>query len=149
MLVLLAAVAGVLLIACANVANLLLVRSTVRRREMAIRSAMGADRNRIIRQLMTESVLLAVIGGVLGLALGLFGIRSLLAINTAGLPRVGSSGSAVALDWRLLAFTAAVSIATGLLFGVVPALHAARQDLSGTLRDGSGASGGGGGNRMR
>jgi putative ABC transport system permease protein len=149
MLVLLAAVAGVLLIACANVANLLLVRSTVRRREMAIRSAMGADRNRIIRQLLTESLLLSIVGGVLGLALGLFGIRSLLAINTAGLPRVGDNGSGVALDWRLLAFTAAVSIGTGLLFGVMPALHAARQDLSGTLRDGAGASGGGGSNRVR
>ena len=138
-----------LLIACANVANLLLVRSTVRKREMAIRAAMGADRSRIIRQLMTESVILSIIGGALGLALGLFGIRSLLSINTAGLPRVGDSGSAVALDWRLLAFTAVVSIGTGLLFGVMPALHAARHDLSGTLRDGAGSSGGGRSNRVR
>ena len=147
--VLLAAVAGVLLIACANVANLLLVRSTVRKREMAIRSAMGADRGRIIRQLMTESVLLSVIGGALGLALGLFGIRALLSVNTAGLPRVGENGSAVHLDWRLLAFTAAVSIGAGLLFGLVPALGAARDDLSGTLRDGAGSSGGGRSNRVR
>ena len=137
MKVLLAAVAGVLLIACANVANLLLVRSTVRKREMAIRAAMGADRSRIIRQLMTESVLLAMIGGTLGLGLGLFGIRGLLSINTAGLPRVGESGSAVALDWRLLLFTAVVSLGTGLLFGLMPAIHAARDDLSGTLRDGA------------
>ena len=141
LLVLLAAVSGVLLIACANVANLLLVRSTVRKREMAIRAAMGAARSRIIRQLITESVLLSVIGGALGLALGLFGIRSLLSINTAGLPRVGESGAAVQLDWRLLLFTAVVSIGTGLLFGVAPALHAARADLSGTLRDGTAASG--------
>jgi putative ABC transport system permease protein len=147
--VFLAAVAGVLLIACANVANLLLVRSTIRKREMAIRAAMGADRGRIIRQLLTESVLLSVIGGALGLALGLFGIRWLLSINTAGLPRVGTGGSAVTLDWRLLAFTAVVSIGTGLLFGVLPALHAARSDLSGTLRDGTGASGGGRSNRVR
>jgi predicted permease len=141
LLVLLAAVSGVLLIACANVANLLLVRSTVRKREMAIRAAMGAARSRIIRQLITESVLLSLIGGALGLALGLFGIRSLLSINTAGLPRVGENGAAVQLDWRLLLFTAVVSIGTGLLFGVAPALHAAREDLSGTLRDGTAASG--------
>jgi predicted permease len=149
LVVLLAAVSGVLLIACANVANLLLVRSTVRRREMAIRAAMGANRGRIIRQLITESVLLAVVGGALGLILGLFGIRSLLSINTAGLPRVGEGGAAVQLDWRLLAFTALVSIGTGLLFGVMPAVHAARHDLSGTLRDGTGASGGGASNRIR
>jgi predicted permease len=147
--VLLAAVGGVLLIACANVANLLLVRSTVRKREMAIRAAMGADRGRIVRQLMTESVLLSVIGGTLGLIVGLVGIRALLSINTAGLPRVGQNGSAVQLDWRLVAFTAAVSIVTGVIFGVMPALHAARTNLSGTLRDGTGASGGGRSNVLR
>ena len=147
--VLLAAVTGVLLIACANVANLLLVRSTVRKREMAIRAAMGADRGRIVRQLMTESVLLSVIGGGLGLVLGLVGIRALLSINTAGLPRVGEHGTAVQLDWRLVAFTAAVSILTGLVFGVMPALHAARTNLSSTLRDGTGASGGGRSNALR
>jgi predicted permease len=149
LVILLAAVAGVLLIACANVANLLLVRSTVRRREMAIRSAMGADRGRIIRQLLTESVILSIIGGALGLALGLFGIRALLSVNTAGLPRVGQNGGGVTLDWRLLLFTAAVSLGTGLLFGVMPAIHAARHDLSGTLRDGAGASGGGRSNKVR
>jgi predicted permease len=149
MFILLAAVAGVLLISCANVANLLLVRSTVRRREMAIRAAMGANQGRIIRQLMTESVLVGVIGGALGLALGLAGIRWLLSINTANLPRVGSGGTGVQMDWRLLVFTAAVSVGTGLLFGVLPAIHAARQDLSGTLRDGTGASGGGRGLSVR
>jgi putative ABC transport system permease protein len=149
MTVLLAAVAGVLLIACANVANLLLVRSTIRKREMAIRAAMGADRGRIIGQLLTESVLLSTIGGALGLVLGLAGIRALLSINTAGLPRVGEGGAAVHMDWRVLAFTAMVSIGTGLLFGVVPALHAARDDLSGTLREGSGSSSGGRHHRLR
>ena len=149
MFILLTAVAGVLLISCANVANLLLVRSTVRRREMAIRAAMGANQGRIIRQLMTESVLVGVIGGALGLALGLAGIRWLLSINTANLPRVGSGGTGVQMDWRLLVFTAAVSVGTGLLFGVMPAIHAARQDLSGTLRDGTGASGGGRGLSVR
>jgi putative ABC transport system permease protein len=147
--VLLAAVAGVLLIACANVANLLLVRSTVRQREMAIRSAMGADRRRIIRQLMTESLLLSLIGGALGLLLGLAGIRSLLSVSTAGLPRVGEGGATVGLDWRLLTFTAVLSIGTGLLFGVMPAIQAARNDLSGTLRDGTGSSGGGRNNQVR
>lgn len=142
LVILLAAVAGVLLIACANVANLLLVRSTVRKRELAIRAAMGADRGRIIRQLLTESVLLSIAGGAVGLALGLVGIRSLMSINTANLPRLGDGGAAIQLDWRVTAFTIAVSIATGLLFGVAPALQAARQDLSGTLRDGTGASGG-------
>jgi predicted permease len=142
LVVLLAAVAGVLLIACANVANLLLVRSTVRKRELAIRAAMGADRGRITRQLLTESVLLAIAGGAVGLTLGLVGIRSLMSINTANLPRVGDGGAAIRLDWRLAAVTIIVSVATGLLFGVAPALQAARQDLSGTLRDGTGASGG-------
>jgi predicted permease len=150
LLIMLAAVGGVLLIACANVANLLLVRSTVRKREIAIRSAMGADRGRIIRQLMTESVLLSTIGGLVGLALGLFGIRALLSINTAGLPRVGANGAGVGLDWRLLAFTAVVAIGTGLIFGVMPALNATRLNLSGTLRDGTSGSGGGGSsNRIR
>jgi predicted permease len=149
LLILLAAVAGVLLIACANVANLLLVRSTVRKREMAIRSAMGADRGRIVRQLMTESVVLSVIGGALGLTIGLLGIKALLGINTAGLPRIGPNGAGVALDWRLLSFTAAVAIGTGLLFGVMPALNATKLSLANTLRDGTAGAGGGGGGRVR
>ena len=104
LLVLAAAVGLVLLIACANVANLLLVRATARRREIAIRAAIGAGRGRIIRQLLTESVLLSVVGGIAGLAVGLIGIRALLAVNTAGLPRLGEKGTLVGADWRVLAF---------------------------------------------
>ena len=99
------AVSFVLLIACANVANLLLVRATGRRREIAIRAAIGGSRGRIIRQLLTESVVLSLAGGVLGLFFGVVGIRALLSVNTAGLPRVGEDGAAVGLDWRVVAFT--------------------------------------------
>ena len=106
LLVLVAAVGFVLLIACANVANLLLVRATVRRREIAIRAAMGAGRARITRQLLTESVVLSMIGGVLGLGLGMAGIRALLAVNPGNIPRIGVNGAGVSIDWRVLAFTA-------------------------------------------
>jgi putative ABC transport system permease protein len=139
--ILLGAVSFVLLIACANVANLLLVRATGRRREIAIRAAIGAGRGRIIRQLLTESVLLSLAGGIVGLVLGMIGIRALLALNTAGLPRIGEDGSIVSLDWRVLAFTIAVSIGTGILFGLIPALQASRADLSGTLKESSSRAG--------
>ena len=141
LLILSAAVAFVLLIACANVANLLLVRATARRREVALRAAIGAGRGRIIRQLLTESVLLSAMGGVLGLALGVLGIRALLSINTAGLPRIGQDGVLVGLDWRVLLFTAAISLGTGVLFGLFPALQSSRTDLSATLKDSTGRSG--------
>ena len=139
--VLSAAVALVLLIACANVANLLLVRATARRREIALRAAIGAGRGRIVRQLLTESVVLSVAGGVLGLALGTLGIKALLSINTAGLPRVGENGVVVGLDWRVLLFTAVVAIGTGVLFGLIPALQSARTDLNASLKDATGRSG--------
>jgi len=139
--VLLGAVAFVLLIACANVANLLLARASGRKREIAIRAALGAGRGRIIRQLLTESVLLSVAGGVVGMLLGMAGIRALLAINTADLPRIGEAGAIVTLDWRVLAFTMTVSLATGIIFGLIPALHASRADLQGTLKESSSRSG--------
>jgi predicted permease len=141
LLILLGAVAFVLLIACANVANLLLVRATARRREIAIRAAIGAGRGRIVRQLLTESVLLSVTGGILGLGLGVVGIRALLAINTADLPRLGVDGSAVSLDWRVLLFAMVVSLATGVLFGLVPALQASKADLGATIKESGSRSG--------
>jgi predicted permease len=139
--VLTAAVSFVLLIACANVANLLLVRASGRRREIAIRAAVGAGRGRIIRQLLTESVLLSLVGGALGLILGLIGLRALLAINPGNIPRIGEHGSAVTLDWRVLLFTAAVALVTGVLFGLIPALDASHADLTATLKESSGRSG--------
>ena len=143
LLVMLGAVSLVLLIACSNVANLLLVRATARKREFAIRCALGAARSRIIRQLLTESVLLAVAGGVLGMVLGFAGVRALLAVSPAGLPRVGENGSFVGVDWRVLVFTLAVSLATGILFGLFPAWSASRTDLNSVLKESSSRSGSG------
>ena len=137
----LGAVAFVLLIACANVANLLLVRATGRRREIAIRAAIGGSRGRIIRQLLTESVVLSLAGGVLGLFVGWAGIRALLSINTAGLPRVGDAGAMVGLDWSVVAFTVAVSLFTGIVFGLIPAIQSSKTDLTTTLKESSGRSG--------
>jgi putative ABC transport system permease protein len=141
LLVMAGAVSFVLLIACANVANLLLARATGRRREIAIRAAIGGSRWRIIRQLLTESIVLSAAGGILGLLFGLIGIRALLAISTAGLPRVGENGGAVGLDWRVVLFTIAVSLGTGILFGLIPALQSSKTDLTTTLKESSGRSG--------
>ncbi|HTX42261.1 MAG TPA: ABC transporter permease [Acidobacteriaceae bacterium] len=139
--ILLGAVSFVLLIACANVANLLLVRATGRKREFAIRAAMGAGRLRIIRQLLTESIVLSLAGGILGLILGFAGVRALLAISPAGLPRIGEHGAAIGIDWRVLAFTLGISVVTGILFGLFPAIGVSRTDLNSTLKESSNRSG--------
>jgi len=141
LLLMLGAVALVLLISCANVANLLLVRATVRKREFAIRSALGAARARIVRQLLTESVLLSLAGGIFGAAIGFVGMRALLTVSPAGLPRIGENGSAIGFDWRVLAFTLGVSLLTGILFGLFPAFSASRSDLSSTLKESGNRSG--------
>src|SRR5947209_17722672 len=141
LLTMLGAVALVLLIACANVANLLLVRATVRKREFAIRSALGAGRARIVRQLLAESLLLSLSGGILGTVLGFAGMRALLAVSPAGLPRIGENGSTIGVDWRVLGFTLAVSLLTGILFGLFPAFSASRSDLNSTLKESGNRSG--------
>jgi len=144
LLVLFGAVALVLLIACANVANLLLARSAGRQRELAIRSAMGADRWRVVRQLLTESVLLAGCGGALGLALGGWGVRGLLLLVPGNIPRVTDANGTnvvIPLDWRVTAFTLGVSLLTGILFGLFPALHTSKPDLVSILKEASGRSG--------
>ncbi len=123
LLMMLGAVGLVLLISCANVANLLLVRATVRKREFAIRSALGAGRARIVRQLLTESVMLSLAGGILGMALGFAGMRALLAVSPAGLPRIGENGSAIGIDWRVLGFTLGCLVAYGHPLWTVPRLQ--------------------------
>jgi putative ABC transport system permease protein len=141
LLILLGAVGFVLLIACANVANLLLVRATGRKREFAIRAAMGAGRARIVRQLLTESIVLSLTGGILGLILGYAGVRALLAVSPADLPRIGEKGALVGVDWRVLLFTLGIALLTGVLFGLFPAIGASRPDLNTTLKESSNRSG--------
>jgi len=141
--VLMGAVGFVLLIACSNVANLLLARAESRKRELAIRAALGAGRGQIIRQLMTESLLLATAGALCGLLLGVVGIHALLSVNTAGLPRVGTDGELVHLDGRVLVFTFGLTLLTTLLFGLFPALQATRTDLSATIKESASRSGSG------
>lgn len=139
--VLLGAVGLVLLIACANVANLLLIRATARKRELATRAALGAGRWHIIRQLLTESLLISLTGGTLGLILGFAGVRLLLAINPGSIPRIGEDGSAVTVDSHVLLFTMVISVLTGILFGLVPAITSSRKNLAAVLNESSNRSG--------
>src|SRR6266853_378955 len=135
--VLLGAVALVLLIACVNVANLQIARMLGRRREIAVRSALGASRGRVMRQLIAEGLPLAAAGGALGLLLGTVGIRALLALNPGNIPRIGESGSAVTVDIRVMVFTTLLSLAAALAAGLGPAIAATRLDLNGILKDGA------------
>ena len=139
LLVLLGAVAMVLLIACANVANLLLARVSTRQKEMAVRTALGASRWRIVRQLLTESILLSIIGGVVGFGLSVWLTRLLIAVSPANTPRFDEIG----IDRRVFLFTLGITLLTGLVFGVMPALQASKLDLNQNLKE-SGRRGSGG-----
>ena len=148
LLVLLASVIFVLLIACANVTSILLTRATARYKEIAIRAALGAARRRIIQQLVTESLLLSLIGGGLGLLMAFWGVQAIPTMlpQSIPLPRTDELG----IDVSVLMFTFLVSIATGIVFGLVPAIIVSRQNLFETLKqDGQGASEAGGRNRLR
>jgi putative ABC transport system permease protein len=145
LLILLGAVVFVLVIACTNVANLLLARAAVRQREFAVRISVGADRGRVIRQLLTESVMLGGLGGVLGFVVGTIGVRALLLLAPGNIPRLtdpeGLHAVIPALDWRVAAFSIGVAVLTGIFFGLYPALHSSNPDLASILKEAAGRSG--------
>jgi putative ABC transport system permease protein len=145
LLILLGAVSFVLLIACSNVANLLLVRAAAREGEIVIRSALGAGRARIVRQLLTESLVLALLGGAAGMGLAAWALKLLVSAGPQGIPRLPEIG----LDGVALAFALGISLATGVLFGLAPALQTSRTDLAGAIREGTRSSKGRGGTRAR
>ncbi|HEY9231077.1 MAG TPA: ABC transporter permease, partial [Blastocatellia bacterium] len=146
LLVLLAAVGVVLLIACANVANLLLARAASREKEIAIRLAMGATRGRLIRQVLTESVLISLIGGMVGVLIALWSTQALISLNPQGIPRSGEIG----VDGRVLVFALLASVAAGILFGLVPAWQSSRANVNETLKEsGKSTTGHARGHRLR
>jgi predicted permease len=153
LLILLGAVGFVLLIACANVANLLLARAAVRQKELAIRAAIGASRWRVVRQLLTESVILAGAGAVLGFAIGAAGVRALLMVAPGNIPRLtetdGLNQTLPLLDWRVAGFTIGIAVLTAILFGLFPALSFSNPDLASTLKEGGRTGGGAMGRRSR
>jgi predicted permease len=136
--VLMLVVGIILMIACANVAGLMLARSAARQKEMAVRLALGAGRARIVRQLLTESVMLSVLGGVLGILFAYWGAHTILSFVSSNQPR--PLGFATGVDLRVLAFTAAISLLTGILFGIAPTFRGARVDLTPALKEGTGSS---------
>ena len=145
LLAMLGAVGFVLLIACANIANLLLARGSVRGRELAVRMALGAARRRVVRQLLTESLLLALIGGIAGVLLGVWAVDGLVSVAPSNAPRLNEVG----LDVSVFAFAGALTLVTGVLFGLAPALQYSRSDVTGSLKEGARGSAGGAGRSLR
>jgi len=145
LMILLVSVAVVLLIACVNVANLLLVRASKRSREIAVRAALGASRVRVVRQMLTESLVLGLSGAILGVPMAMWALKLFISLNAADLPRIQSAG----LDETVLAFTAAIALITSIIFGLAPALRASSPNLTAFMKEGRGTTAGGAHQRLR